>query len=164
MTERGPGLRRTDWIDLAVPFLVIGISAYVLLRSSYDSLPPVGFVVAVPLAALAVIEFVLARRIRAAVRHDPEAKLMEAIVIARCVALGKSSALVGAGVTGAAFALMARTLPDSADISAAAHDARVGAVLAAASVLLVTAGVVLERSGIDPASRDGRRTQVGDAL
>lgn len=161
--NRGPGLRRTDWVDLAVPFAVIGLTVYVLLRSTYDSLPPLDYVIAAPLAALAVLEVLIARRVRAAVRHDPDAKMMEAIVIARCVALGKSSALVGAGVVGAGFGLLARTLPDAPDVSAAAHDSRVGVVLVVASALLVAAGLILERAGIDPGSRDGRRTPAGDS-
>ncbi|HAL26940.1 MAG TPA: hypothetical protein DCP25_09420, partial [Chloroflexi bacterium] len=91
MRRIGPG-------DLAVPFFVIGITVYVLLRVSYSALPPLQSFVPVPLAVLAVAEFVAARRVRAAVRHDPDAKPMAAIVIARCVALGKSSSLVGSGV------------------------------------------------------------------
>ena len=51
---------------------------YVLLRLSYDSMPPLQYVVAVPLAALAIAEFVASRRVRAAVRHDPDAKPMAA--------------------------------------------------------------------------------------
>lgn len=162
--NRGSGLRPTDWGDLAVPFVVIGITIFVLLRRSYDSLPPLNYVIAAPLAALAVLELLIARRVRAAVRHDPEAKPMQAIVIARCVALGKASALVGAGVAGAGFGLLARVLPDAPDITAAAHDARVGAVFVVAAALLVGAGVILERAGIDPGSRDHRRTTAGDSL
>ena len=54
---------------------------------------------------------------------------MTAIAIARCVALGKASALVGAAVAGAAVALLARVLPEAGTVSAAAHDAGVGALL-----------------------------------
>ena len=102
----GPGarMRRTGVGDLVVPFVVIGLTMYVLLRLSYESIPPLQYVVAVPLGALAVAEFVASRRVRAAVRHDPDAKPMSALVIARCVALGKASSLVGPGVAGAAAA------------------------------------------------------------
>jgi len=47
MRRIGPG-------DLAVPFFVIGITVYVLLRVSYSALPPLQSFVPVPLAALAV--------------------------------------------------------------------------------------------------------------
>lgn len=149
-----PRLRTTGPLDLAVPLVVIGIAAYVLLRVTWESLPPLGWLVPVPLAALAVAEIVAARRVRAAVRHDPDAKPMAAIVIARCVALGKASSLVGSGVAGAAIALLVRVLPDSGTVTAAAHDARVSALLLGSAVLVVVAGLMLERAGIDPNNED----------
>ncbi|HET8583869.1 MAG TPA: DUF3180 domain-containing protein [Jatrophihabitans sp.] len=151
-----PGMRRTGWFDLAVPFVIVGVTAYVLLRYSYDSLPTLHYLVPLPLAALAVVEFVVARRVRAAVRHDPDARPMEAIGIARCVALGKASSLVAAAVAGAAAGLLGRLLPDVGSITAADHDAQVGGLLFAASVLLVVAGLLLERAGIDPGSDQQR--------
>jgi hypothetical protein len=154
----GPGMRRTTAADLVVAFVVIGILAYVLLRVSYDSLPPLRLAVPVPLAALAIAEFVAARRVRAAVRHDPNARPMAAIVIARCVALGKASSLVGAGVAGAAAAVLVRVLPDVGTIRPAASDARVAVLLLLVSVALVAAGLLLERAGVDPGNdRDSRR-------
>ncbi len=148
--DRGPGMQRTQWTELAVPLVVIAVTVYVLLRFSYNSLPQLQVLVPAPLAALAVAELVAARRVRAAVRHDPDAKAMAAIVIARCVALGKASSLVGSGVVGAALGLLARLLPDVTDVAAAAHDARVGLLLLLASALLVVAGLLLERAGVDP--------------
>jgi hypothetical protein len=146
----GPQMRRTRWPDVFVPFLVIGITAYVLLRFSYHSYLQLQYLAPLPLAALALAEFVAARRVRAAVRHDPNAKPMAALVIARCVALGKASSLVGAGVAGGAGGMIVRLLPDVGTVEVAARDARVGALLMAAAVLLVAAGLLLERAGIDP--------------
>lgn len=143
-------MRRTGLVDLLVPFVVIGISAYVLLKFSYDTIPPLGGLVPVPLAALAVVEFVVARRVRAAVRHEPYARPMAAIAIARCVALGKASSVVGAGVAGAAVALLFRVVPDAGTVRAATNDTRIGALTLGASILLVGAGLLLERAGIDP--------------
>jgi uncharacterized protein DUF3180 len=143
-------MQRTRWTDLAVPFVVLAITVYVLLRFSYSSLPTLQYVVPLPLAALAVAELVAARRVRAAVRHDPDAKPMAAIVIARCVALGKASSLVGSGVGGAALGLIARLLPDAGTVHAAAHDLTVGSLLFGAALLLVAAGLLLERAGVDP--------------
>jgi len=145
-----PRLRRTGPLDLAIPLLVVGVLAYALLRANYDSLPPLGWLVPAPMLALAVAEFVAARRVRAAVRHDPNAKPMAAIVIARCVALGKASSLVGAGVAGAALGLLVRLLPDVRVVRAAQHDARVASLLFIAAVFLVAAGLLLERAGVDP--------------
>jgi hypothetical protein len=145
-----PQMRRTSLFDLAVPFGIVGATAYVLLRLSYDSIPTLNYASALPLAALAAAEFVAARRVRSAVRHVPGAKPMQAIAIARCVALGKASSLVGSAVAGAAGALLIRVIPEAASVSAAAHDTRSGAVLAGTAVLIVLAGLLLERAGLDP--------------
>jgi hypothetical protein len=143
-------MKRTGVLDLIVPFVVIGVAVFVLLKVSYESIPPLGYFVPVPLAALAVAEFVAARRVRAAVRHEPYAKPMTAIVIARCVALGKASSVVGAGVAGAAVALLVRVIPDADLVDAAFSDAKVGVLLLGSTILVVAAGLLLERAGIDP--------------
>jgi|SRR5919204_1921810 hypothetical protein len=145
-------MRRTTLGDLAIPFVVFGITVYVLLKLSYGSIPPLQYVISLPIAGLAIIELLVARRVRAAVRHDPRAKPMEAIVIARWVALGKASALVGAGIFGAAVALFIRVVPDASRVRAAGNDLRVSIFLAIAAGLLVAAGLLLERAGIDPGS------------
>ena len=118
----------------------------------------------VPLAALAVAEFVAARRVRAAVRHDPDAKPMAAIVIARCVALGKASSLVGAGGgRRGGRACWCGCCPTSTTVRVAATR-RPGRrrCCSVASVLLVVAGLLLERAGIDPNNdrRDARPVRV----
>jgi len=143
-------LTRTRVVDLVVPAVVAGVLVYLLLRRYWNDLPALRYTTAVPLAVLAVVEFVLAHRVRAAVRHDPEAKPMAAIAIARLVALGKASSLVAAGLIGALIALEVWVLPDSGSIDAARDDSRAGFAVIAASALLLAAGLVLERSGIDP--------------
>lgn len=158
MSER-PTMKRTSVVDLVATFLIIGLSAYVLLKVSYESIPPLGYFVPVPLAALALAEFVAARRVRAAVRHDPLAKAMTAIAIARCVALGKASSIVGAGVAGAAVALLIRVIPEAGTVRSAANDTRVGLLLLGATILVAVAGLVLERAGVDP--NRGRTDQSG---
>jgi hypothetical protein len=151
-------MRRTTASDLLAPFFTILVIGYVLLRFTYDSLPPVDYGIGVPLLFLTIIEFLAARRVRAAVGHDPDAKVIQAIVIARLVALGKASALVGAGLLGAVSALLLRVAPDAGRVKAAGSDLRVGIVLFAVCGLLLAAGIVLERSGIDPGRSEQRRS------
>lgn len=146
------GLRRTRPSDLLPPLVIVAVAVYVLLRTSYSAFPSMHYEVPLPLAVLAVAEFVAARRVRAAVRHDPDAKPMAAIVIARCVALGKASSLAGAAIIGAAIGLLAYVLPEADTISAAAQDARVGALLLGAALAVLAAGLLLERAGVDPGS------------
>lgn len=153
---RPPNMRRTRWTDLLVICVLIGVAAYLLARLGYNSLPPLSYGVPVPIAVLALIEFAAARRVRAAVRHDPRVRPLHAIAVARLVALGKASSLVGAGVAGAALGLLGELLPSVSSLRAAGHDVQVAALLLAAALLLVAAGLLLERAGVDPSS-DQRR-------
>lgn len=143
-------MRRTSATDVLLPFAAVAVVGYLILRLSYSSLPPFQWFAAVPIAALAITEFVIARRVRAVVRHLPDAKPMAALAVARAVALGKASSLVGAGIAGACVALLITVLPDAARTSAAAHDLWVAAVLLGSTVLLTVAGLLLEQAGIDP--------------
>lgn len=143
-------LRRTTLTDLAVPFLVLAALSYLLLRVAYESLPQFQWYPAVPIVGLAAAEFAVARRVRLAVRHIPGARPMTAFAVARAVALGKASALVGAGVAGAALGLLLTVLPDASRTTAASHDLRIAVVLLVAALLITGAGLLVERAGIDP--------------
>ena len=153
----GPGMQRTKWTDLVAPLLVVGLTSYAFFTFSYHGYLQLKYLVPAPLGALAVAEFVAARRVRAAVRHDPRARPMAALVIARCVALGKASSMVGAAVAGFTTGLLARLIPDVGKIDIAAHEVTVTALLLAAALLLVAGGLVLERAGIDPNRDWGER-------
>ncbi len=146
-------IRRTSLTDLLVPFALALAVSYLVLRLLYESLPPFQWFTALPIAALVVAEFVVAGRVRAAVRHKPDAKPMTALAIARAVALGKASALVAALVAGAAVALLIKVIPDAGRTTAAAHDLKVGTAVLIVTVLLGIAGLALERAGIDPSHR-----------
>jgi hypothetical protein len=152
-------MRRTSARDLITPFAVIAAATYVLLRAYYESVPPLHYTVALPAAALAIGELVAARRVRAAVTHDPDAKAMAAIVIARCVALGKATALVAAAMMGATVGLLLRVIPDAGTVTAAGNDLRVGLVFLGTSLLLLVAGLLLERSGLIPRDPDTPTTR-----
>ncbi len=150
-------MRRTSLFDLIAIAVVVGAIVYVLLRLYYESIPPVQYQVAVPIAGLAIGEFIIARRVRLAVGHDPDAKMMAAITIARCVALGKASSLVAAAMIGASTALLIKVIPTASNVTASANDLRAGVSILAASVLLLVAGWLLERAGLVP--RDPGATQ-----
>lgn len=146
-------IRRTSTVDLLIPFVLATALSYLLFRLAYESLPPFQWFIAVPITALAIVELVIANRVRAAVRHKPQAKPMTALAVARSVALGKASALVAALFAGASVGLVAKVLPDSGRTGAAGHDLRVGLVVLVATALLAVAGLLLERAGIDPSRR-----------
>ena len=83
-------------------------------------------------------------------RHRVDAKPITAISVARLVALAKASALVGAGVVGAAVGALLRLVPDLGRLDAARGDSLAAALIGAASVVLVAAAWWLERSAVDP--------------
>jgi hypothetical protein len=148
-------MSRTRIANLVLVLVVVGALAYLMMGRVYGDLPTLGYFTPAPPAALAAAEWVLARRVRAAVGHDPEAKPMMAITITRLVALGKASALVGAGMAGAALGLVAYVAPEAARVVAARSDVVVGSLLAVATLLLAAAGLALERSGIAPTDGAG---------
>jgi hypothetical protein len=146
-------VRRTSVGDLVLPFVVVGLAVYLVFRFFYGSIPPLQYILPIPIAILAVVEFSIARRVRAVVQHERDAKPMAAISVARCVALGKASALVAAGICGAAVGVIARVAPDASTVRAASNDLRVALMLLVAGGLLLVAGLLLERAGIDPSSK-----------
>ncbi len=150
-------LRRTRIVDLVIVAVLVAVVFTVLLRTAYGSLPQLTYLVPLPLILLAIVEFVLGRRVRAVVRHDPTAKPMHAIAIARAVALGKASALVGAGCAGAAAALALRVYTDVDTVRAARNDFVISLITVVGALALVAAGLLLERSGVDPGAEDRRR-------
>ena len=147
--------RVTTFRDLAVPFIAMIVLSYIVFRTAYSSVPPLRAFTAAPLAALAIGEFGAASRVRAAVRHRAGGKPITAIAVARLVALAKASALVGSGVVGATTGALVRLVPDMGRLDAARSDAIAAGLIGAASILLVAAALVLERSAVDP-SRDRR--------
>ena len=148
--------RLTTARDLAVPGLGCAVLSYAVFVSVYASIPPLRAFTAAPLFALAVGELAAAGRVRAAVRHRVDAKPITAISVARLVALAKASALVGAGVVGAALGALLRLVPDLGRVEAARSDSLAAALIGAASVILVAAAWRLERAAVDP-SRAQRR-------
>jgi len=145
--------RRLHASDLLVPLLVVGVVVYLLLQVGYESLPPFQWFIALPIGALALIELVVANRIRGAIRHRDSVRPIAAVSVARAVALGKASALVGSALVGGSAALALYVLPDAGRTSAAGHDLRVGLVVLVVSAALTVTGVLLERAGIDPSGR-----------
>jgi hypothetical protein len=143
-------MHRTRAADVAAPFIVAAIVSYLFVRSHYGDFPLLQFVLPLPFLILAVVEFALVRRIRGVIRHDPDVKPVPAIFVARCVALGKASAIIGALMAGAAAGMALWVAPHVGSVSAASHDTVVAVLLAASCVTLVVAGLLLESSGIVP--------------
>jgi hypothetical protein len=57
-------------------------------------------------------------------------------------------------MVGAAVGLLIRVAPDAGVVRSAGNDTRVAIFLLVASLMLVAAGLLLERAGVDPGSRE----------
>ena len=134
-------------------FVLLFVVAYVVLRLAYAVLPTVQWIMALPVTALAIAEFVAAGRVRAAVLHKPDHKPVTAIAIARCVALAKASILGAAGLAGATAGLLVRVVPEAGRVDAAGHDLATGIVVLISALVLLVGGWRLEAATVDPSRR-----------
>jgi hypothetical protein len=127
---------------LVTLMVVAGGLAYLVTRSSYDSLPRLSRVVPFGILLLALAEGYLALSTHSRIARRPGTRPAEPLVVARYVALAKASSLVAALATGgyAGFLLWVARL----DSPAAGHDTATAALGAAASVLLAGAALFLE--------------------
>jgi len=124
--------------------VVVGAIVYIVVALSYGDLPPVPVFAPVTLAFLGVAELFTAASVQARLQHQPGTRPIDPLVVARLVALAKASSFVGAlafGAYGAILGYVAQAL----DNPHKSHDAAAGGFGAAAGLLLVIAGLVLER-------------------
>lgn len=135
-------MRPTRYSVLALLALVAGAAAYVVTRSSYDSLPRPGVTALFWLAILVIAEFYIAVMTRARLAGRAGTKPINPLVVARFVALAKASSIVGSLAAGvyAGFLIWVARLGSPA----ANTDTKVSAVGTALSLLLAAAALFLE--------------------
>lgn len=140
-------MRSTRAWDLIGLGLVAAVATWLLVRSFYGSLPPIGVLAGASLYAVAVGEFAFALYVRARIRDrriGDGPQQLHPITVARALALAKASALVGAALVGVWTGFLLYVLPISATVRAASAD-RVGAVVGlVAGLVLVGAALWLE--------------------
>ncbi|QFZ16339.1 DUF3180 domain-containing protein [Saccharothrix syringae] len=137
-------MRFTKPRDLFAAALVAGLLAHLLVRLSYDTLPPLPTFAGFTLLVIAAVNLWLAVSLRARILRKPGSRPVEPLTAARAVALAKASSLLGALMLGAWAGALAYVLPVRDEFEAAGHDtvsAVVGVVCAAA---LIGAGLWLE--------------------
>src|ERR1700716_4692105 len=109
--------RREPVVSGLVGLLVL----YLLFQVAYGSFPQWPLFVGATLFVLALIEVVQAFSVRGKIR---EGKVMNAIAVARTVALAKASSLAGALMLGAWIGSAVYLLPRRTELTAASHDLR----------------------------------------
>lgn len=136
--------------------LVLAVAAYVLGGTFLGVLPPVGWGW-VTLLVVAVVDAVLAMRIRSAIsdgRVGQDRSQMHPVTIARALALGQASAVLGAAATGVGTGLAVYFLGRLGELAAARTELPASIAVLVAGALLVAAGLFLESSCARPPSDD----------
>ena len=154
-------MRFTRARDLVAAALVAAVLGHLLVRAIYADLPSLPALAGLPLLVLAVVELVLGFSLRAKVRTILQGRPIQAITVARAVALAKASSLLGSIMIGVWLGVLGYLLPKRSAITAAGEDvpaAVIGTVCAAA---LVAAALWLEHccrapSAPEDANRIGR--------
>ncbi|MFD7652745.1 DUF3180 domain-containing protein [Actinosynnema sp. NPDC059797] len=130
-------MRFTKPRDLLAAGLVAGLLAHLLVRLSYDTLPPLPTFAGFTLLVIAAVNLWLAFSLRARILRKPGAEPVQPLTAARAVALAKASSLLGAIMLGAWAGVLVHVLPVRDEFEAAGHDvvsAVVGIVCAAALI------------------------------
>ena len=144
--------------DLAIVAVVSPCSGSSRPRGWYLRLPALTWPPGATLLLVAAFEFALASRLRAVIGHDPDARPMPAVTVARWVVVGRASALAGAVVSGigAGFTVYVGTQLGAVDV--ARGDLVAGLVLRGRRGRAHRGRVAARARGTRAAGRPARRT------
>ncbi len=145
--------------DLAVVAIGLALAAWLVVRATYGSLPPLRWWLPVPLAVLAVAEALGARTLRDRLgavraarrggprREEPAAPLVrpvEPMLVARLAVLAQASAYVGAAFAGVWAGVLLHVAPSVSRLSAAGSDTVTAAIGVACAAPRTPAALWLE--------------------
>jgi len=141
-----PSLRPTSPATLFVAALAAAAGAWVLIGRFYGEMPNLSWFPAVTLALLAALCGLLALQTRARIERRPGAAPVQPLVVARMVVVAKASSLAGAIFFGLYAGALVWLLAQRTDLRARADDLppAIGGLVAA--LLVVAAGLWLERA------------------
>ena len=139
-------MRPTKLRVLVLVGLLVGVAAYLLVRSAYRDLPPLPRYAPASLLVVALGEAVTASSVRARLAGRARTKPIDPIVVARMAALAKASSLVGAAAFGLYGGVFAYTLGQRDRVVAAGADTVVSGVGAISGLALIGAALALERA------------------
>ncbi|MDX8033849.1 DUF3180 domain-containing protein [Lentzea sp. BCCO 10_0856] len=148
-------MRFTRPRDLAAVAIVGGLLAHLLLRLSYDTLPPLPLLAGSTLLVIAVVEVVLAFSLRARIQRRPGARPVQPLTAARAVALAKASSVLGALMFGAWTGLLIFTIPVRDSFPAASNDLVAAVIGMISAVVLTAAALWLEHCCKTPTESSG---------
>jgi len=135
------------WIGLAAA--PVGWSVGQVVDALSDALPPVPWILPLLLAFLAVVLFLGARAVRGWIEERRFDGRLDALRIARLLALSKAAAVFGAAVAGGYVGLGVLAL-GSFSVPAGRNRALLSGLVAIAAVVVVVAALRLERACLVP--------------
>ncbi|MEV4411605.1 DUF3180 domain-containing protein [Catellatospora sp. NPDC049609] len=141
-----PRLQPTNPATLVVAGLGSAAIAWLVISEWYGSMPPLPWLPAFTLLALALVEFALAQQTRARIDRKPGRPGVEPLAVARYAVLAKASSLAGAIFAGFSAGLTLWLLVDGQRLSAAARDLPPAVISLSCSLALIAAGLWLERA------------------
>lgn len=126
--------------------LLAAVVAYLVVRTSYGSLPPLPGYAPVTLVLLALFEAGLARTVRERIAGRPSrrGRSLHPLQVARAAALAKASSMAGAVLAGLYGGFLGHVLPLQAE--QARDDAVVAGASCVAALALTGAALLLERA------------------
>lgn len=136
-------MRPTRVSTLSVVALLAALSAWLLLKSVYESLPPLPWTGVPALLIAAAAEAWMGRDLRARIAGRSGTKPAAPLFVSRMVALAKASSLAAAVIAGLAAGFVIYLI-GSLTAAIPRQDAVTAAVTLAASVLLACAALFLE--------------------
>lgn len=145
--------------DLLAVGLLAVVVGNVLTRLFYSSLPDLPIAAAVVLGLLGVAEIVGGYLLRGRIERRSGAPPVDPLLAARALLVARASAFAGSAVAGLWVGLLVHTLPDAGSVTAASSDSVTGGIGLACALLLVGAGLWLERccrAPDDPEDEPGR--------
>lgn len=138
-------VRPTGWQMPVGIMVVAGLLAYAVTDRLYADFPPLPWTAIPTVLLLAAVEFVAAYHTRRRIRRLPWTVPVEPLTAARLLALAKASVAV-AVLVGGAFGGVALVLLDRLHAPGPRADVLVAGGTAAAALLLLVAGLALERA------------------
>lgn len=140
--------------DLLAVGLLAVVVGNLLTRLFYSSIPSLPIAAAVVLGLLGVAEIVGGFALRRRIERRDGAPPVDALMASRALLVARASAFAGSAVAGLWVGLLVHTLPDAGSVTAASSDSVTGGIGLACALLLVGAGLWLERCCRAPDDRD----------
>ncbi|MBU2663274.1 DUF3180 domain-containing protein [Actinoplanes bogorensis] len=153
-------MRPTSISVLIVAGLAAAAVGWLLLSFSYSNLPDLPWSPVIVLGVLAVAEGLLAQNTAARIQRKPGAPRVDALAVARYVALAKASSLVGAISVGFSAGLLAWLAMEPTEAAHSDIPVAVGGVITAAA--LIGAALWLERACRIPEQPDSKDADDSD--